>query len=641
MSDNKIDELRDSLYSRNNPPKRTRVFTPKTDAYSDSDTKNDWQDSPKEDVYKEPIYNKLPMPFFSKLLIGSFIFFVVALLIGFFIVFRGNSVISNSKVDILITGPVSVSGGQEFAFDVKVYNKNNVALEFVDLSVEFPSGSVDPLDTSKEYKRFRELLPDISPGGFSSKTISTVLYGEEQSKKEIAIKAEYRLKGSSAIYAKEKIYEVAINAAPVMISIEGVKETTSRQPLDLTVTISSNSTENLKNILLKAVYPFGFKFIEANPKPLSDNITWFIGDLKPQDKKVIKLKGYIEGEDGDERVFRFVVGNRSAKSDRQIGTEFVSNSYDLIVKKPFLGTSISLEGNNNQSNFPAKFEDPINAEILWVNNTPDELINANIVLKFSGSAFDKFGVIPEDGVFKSSQNEITWNQLTNRELAKIAPGDSGRVSFRFTPKDGVSGNGSITLNPEVNMSVSVSAYRGGNNNVSDSIKDTSYRKVVIVSTPTISGQVLRSVGPFENMGPIPPKAENKTTYTIVLTVYNTSNELINGEIRTSLPPYIKWLDRISPSGEDVVYNKNDGSIVWNVGRVKAYGTTDNKREVAFHVELEPSVNQIGQSLILLGDSYLKAEDSFTKTTLEDQYGPITTRFSNDPTFKEGYDVVTR
>jgi uncharacterized membrane protein len=76
----------------------------------------------------------------------------------------------------LISGPLSTGAGDEFPFDIQVYNKNNIKLEAVNLNVEFPSGTVNPDDTTAEYKRYREVLADIEPGAYAQKTVRTILY---------------------------------------------------------------------------------------------------------------------------------------------------------------------------------------------------------------------------------------------------------------------------------------------------------------------------------------------------------------------------------------------------------------------------------------------------------------------------------
>jgi hypothetical protein len=168
------------------------------------------------------------------------------------------------------------------------------------------------------------------------------------------------------------------------------------------------------------------------------------------------------------------------------------------------------------------------------------------------------------------------------------------------------------------------------------------RHIKVASKVSLSSQVVRSTGPFTNTGPVPPKAENETTYTVIWTVDNTSSSLSNTEVKSSLPPYVKWLGKVSPSSEDITYNSVDGNIVWNVGNVGTYTlNSTRRRQVAFQVSMTPSITQVNQTPILVNQASLTALDDFTNLELSSNLNSQGIRFGNDPTFKDGDDRVVR
>ena len=158
----------------------------------------------------------------------------------------------------------------------------------------------------------------------------------------------------------------------------------------------------------------------------------------------------------------------------------------------------------------------------------------------------------------------------------------------------------------------------------------------------MGGQIIRSSGPFANTGPIPPKVDQETTYTVIWTVDNTANSISNAVVKSSLPSNVKWLGKIDPLGEDISYDKSNGSIVWNVGGLNTYTAgTSKRRQVAFQIALTPTINQVGNDLILVNQSNLTASDDFTDESLKSNLGSQSTKFSTDPQFKDGYDKVTQ
>lgn len=658
----KIDNLQEGLYSRKAPdirPKRKVRLVQK-----DFDVKTDW-DRPKEEpmaelerlsrggtsasvgglgVESDAEYEKRSMSYFAKFLIGSFIFFIIAVGIGAYLFFNGSNIVSANNVDIVISGPVSIAGGEAFDLNIQVINKNSVKLQVVDLSAVFPAGTANPDNVTQEMKDYRQLLEDIEPGGVAQKTVRTVLFGEENTKKIIQFKVEYRVAGSNAVFSKEKSYDVIVSSSPISLGVTTFEEVTSGQEFNVTVNMNSNSKETLRNLIVKGVYPAGFTFISSDPKPVGNNATWIVGDLLAKGSKTITIKGRLEGQDDEFRVFRFMAGAQGAKNDKTIGTQYIAASQDLKIKKPFVSVNISMAGDETGTTYIGKFNNPIEVGISWFNNLDVAITNAEIHAKLSGTAFDKFSVSPGQGTYRSAENEIVWTNVTTKDLASVAPGEGGKVNFTLTPRDTsgtAGGNGRALVNPTLAVTVSVNGSRLSEKNVPEAVASTAVRSVRVGSNISLGGSVVRATGPFVNTGPVPPKIETPTTYTIVWSAYNTSSNVSSGQVVSSLPPHTRWLGKVSPSTEDVRYNEASGQVVWNIGNVAPYtGSGGTKREVAFQVALTPSASQIGQILSLIGDSVFTGNDDFTGLQLRDTKQTMDTRFG-DASYKVGDETVVR
>ena len=141
------------------------------------------------------------MSFFTKLLIASAVFCVIAVGAGAYIFLNGGNFISANNIDITINGPVSIGAGAPLALDITITNKNSVALETADLSVNFPAGTTDPADTTTSLQQFQETVGDIAPGASVTKTVNAVIFGEENLQKEITATVTYGIKGSTAVFS--------------------------------------------------------------------------------------------------------------------------------------------------------------------------------------------------------------------------------------------------------------------------------------------------------------------------------------------------------------------------------------------------------------------------------------------------------
>lgn len=638
----KIEELKKSLYSRSAPEVRTRrklrFFDKVTDIKKSWGTLN--EEIPEGVDANSIDYEDHTMSFLKKILIGSAIFCVIAVGIGLYILLNGSNLISANNIDIVINGPVSIPGGSPVSFDVNITNRNNIDLQLVDMEVDFPAGAADPTDPSKELSIQHGLIGDIASGNSVKKTISALIFGEENTQKQIVILLTYNVKGSSSVFTKRQTYDILVNSSPVIITASSFKEITSGQEFDLEVTVKSNSQEMLKNVLVKGSYPFGFTFLSSDIKPTSGNTIWRIGDLPAGGEKKIIIHGKLEGQDTESRVFRFTIGAQSSTNSSVIGTEYGTTQQEVTIQKPFVSLAISVDGNLSSIDHVTRFKENNRVEISWFNNLQTSVANVVITAKLSGSAYDKFSTYPYLGYFRSDSNEIIWDQKTNPELALVAPGDTGTVSFTVIPKDLSTTNRTVT-NPTITVNASVAGDRNQESGVSESLSSIVSRNLRITSNVYLTGKIVRNSGLFQNSGPIPPQAEKETTYTIVWTVDNTYNNVGAVQVTSSLPPYVKWLSS-SPQNEDISYNPDSGQIVWNVGSISTHtsGTT-RRREVAFQVSFLPSVTQIGTAPILINRTSLTAVDSFTGAKLESVQDYLTTRFSTDPSYKEGQETVVK
>ncbi len=387
--DSRIEELKKNLYSRNAPDirKRRRLhFDQKS-----FNVASDWEHPPEEIFSDEALnqkYKKPGLSFFTKLLIGSALFFVIALGIGAYLVFKGSDIVSANNIDINLAGPVSVAGGEPAAFTVQVSNKNSVQLQVVNLAITYPTGTADPTDTTKPLTNYQILLPDLNPNAVDQQAVSAVFFGELNSTKTIQVTVDYRVPGSSATFTKEKDFDVLINSSPLTLSVDSFKQVNSNQELDLDVTVNSNSQEVVKNLLLKASYPFGFAFVSSTPSPIqSDNATWSIGDLPPNGKETIHIKGKIQGEDGDSRVFKFAIGvaGQSNSTTKTIATEYIAATQTVTIEKPFLSVNLALNNDQSVGDYIGQFDKPVQGQISWFNNTPSAVIDGEIDLNLTGS----------------------------------------------------------------------------------------------------------------------------------------------------------------------------------------------------------------------------------------------------------------
>ncbi len=615
----RIDSLERDLYSRKKDQiaqrKRRELHT------RDYGVSDSWDDIPKE------IPVKSRRPFIKIILAASIAFFVISAIFSTFFFFKGVN-ISPSNVVIHVEGPALVGGGEELDLQITIKNNNPVPIETADLIVEYPDGTRSAANVDIEQKRHREALGTVNPGEEVRRSVSAVLFGEEGSNKMIDVVVEYRVRGSNAIFNTESQYELALSSSPLSLAIDSLEEAISGQEVSFTATVKSNSTSVVQDAMLTVEYPFGFEFIDASEDPIFANRTWYLGDIQPEEEVALTFRGTLSGQDGEERVFRFVTGLQSEVDSNRIGAEFIKVSESLFIKRPFITADLTVKGERNDVVIESGEE--VRADISWANNLTTQIFDGEIEVQISGDAFDRTKVKADSGFFRSVDNKVIWTRETDSDLGTIPSGGSGNVSFTF----GTFGidSGRQFNNPVINLDVTVRGKRLSDGSVPEEIVSTVSKEVKVQTDLAVTSKLLYNTGPFTNTGPIPPKAEQETTYTVLLSVLNSSNEIANGQVVMTLPPYVEWVGAISPLTENVTFSPVGGRIIWNLDEIEAgVGTTRSLREVAFQIRFLPSISQIGDTPILVNRQTVSGFDRFTETQIESSRAPLDT-FINEAGF---------
>ncbi|MEK7607352.1 MAG: hypothetical protein AAB484_00265 [Patescibacteria group bacterium] len=629
-----LDRLKKALYSR-----KERFAEPiRHDIHENRGTiAESWQAQNNAETEKLPVISHTQKKVYKFIFIFALVFLLLALVIGAFTFFGGKNFVSVDNIDILIEGPTSVTGGESLNLGVSVLNKNATDIELVDLIIEYPAGSKDPLASEKDLGRLRLSLGNIKSQSIAQKSLSSVMFGKEGEEKSIKFTAEYRTADSNAIFYKEKTYNITISSSPVLISVDALDKVFGNQSTDISVTITSNTKSLIKNLLLSLDYPFGFSVISSNPASTYGKNVWRLGDLAPGVKKTITIKATTDGQDGEERTIHANVGIQSQSNEREIATTIISRAHTFTIERPFLGLDLTFDG--NRSDFVTEAGRNVRGEILWTNNSQNKITNTMISAKLSGVVLDKNSVsVSDGGYYDSLTNTIVWEAGRAPGLDSVAPGEDGRINFSFRSLDISSGQ--FVSNPIITVAVSGRGDRIDDSGSPSEIESGISRSVKLVSNLALSVRALRSAGPFQNTGPIPPRAEQVTTYTIVWTVTNTSNIVIGTQVSASLPAYMTWMGKINPEDANISYNPTGGIITWQVGEMSRNADIGSgAKQVAFQISLRPSVGQIGEAPQILSEAKIMGVDVFTGATLQNNAPTLSTRTTTDLLWKSGNEIV--
>lgn len=630
----KLQGLTDKLYSRTRyqAPEDTREAITPTEGES---APVQWQSPNIDELLMSDRRRPEAYPLMKKILLVAALFCLCAAGAAALIYFKGDNFISTKNLDISIEGPVSISAGSPVELQITITNNNNAALDSVSMNIIYPEGTRDATDTTKTLTHTGEVLKALNAGEKITKNEKAVFLGSEGDTKSVRVSVSYRVRGSNAVFTKDKVFDLTIGSAPVSISVTRPESVTSGEPFTATVSVVANSEDILKNIVLRAEFPYGWKLSEASP-PATDTgkSVWLLGDLSPGDKKTITLRGVLLGEDNEERTFRFFVGVGKGGS-AAFDTSLSQNSVVIAIKRPSLDLSVKLNGDNSDE-YSAPAGKQIQGTVTIINNLSTNLVSPQVEVKLSGAALDRQSVTSQGGFYNSASNSVIWNQSNTQSFAALAPGDARTLIFSFASLINLpSGSANQKIDVVSNLS-GRSQDSGTNVNVTDK------RTVKIASEVSLSSKALFTRGPFQNTGTIPPKAEKETSYTIDLILGNTQNDIVDAKVTGTLGANVKWNAEASPMGASMAYDEKTRTVTWNVGTLASgSGFSSPGKELFLKVYLTPSLGQVGGVPVLLSNITFTGTDSFTQSPVRVTNPAVTTRISSDPSYVQGDEIVVK
>ena len=633
----KLRELNDSLYSRTRyqDPNLNRSAIEQTD---EPKIGEEWKTRGIDEIIKSDNRKPETHPIMKKLFIMAVVFFLLTLGFTAYVYLGGSNFISSKNVDITILGPVSVSAGEVLNMNVSIKNNNNADLTNVNLLIEYPDSTRSPDDATAQLVRSKIPIGTIASGAGYDYVAKAIMFGQKSDTKNIKVSIDYGVKGSNATFTKEKLYDVSIGTSPVTMTINEPASVISGDVFTTTITVVSNSTDILKNVLLKGEYPYGFAMKDSNPKSIGGVNLWALGDMAPGDKKIIKITGVLTGEDKEERTFRFYTGVSSPLDSQKFDATLALQSTTVGINHSTLGLKMYLNDSDASSSV-APVGKIIQGRLSYKNNLPQSVVNGRIQVKLSGATLDKYSVVPQNGGFyNSALNTITWDRSSNQNFSVISPGAENEVSFRFASLPNLpAGN----KNSEISLDATFNATPQNGDNTLNAVA-TESGSVKIASEVSLGAKSLYSRGPFKNSGLVPPKAEKPTTYTIVLTLGNTQNDISGAEVNAVLGPNVTWTGEVSPTSENITYDQATNSVKWSLGTLASgAGFSVSGRQVFFKLSLTPSIGQINTAPNLLQNIEFSGSDTFTKLDIRSTVPQVTTKTDTDPKFVQGNDVVVK
>lgn len=575
---------------------------------------------------KEPEKKFKPPKKYFRLVLGAII--VIILIIIGTSLFRGQFSFSKDRVDIEITAPTEISSGEEVEFTIKCQNNNRVALEDARLTIDYPQGAYSTEGSELAQEAIE--LGTIPARGEKSKDFKIRLAGEKDSAKFLSVKLNYQPVKLSSRFENSTSFRVGIVSVLAGLYLTVPQKAVSGEEITYILDYINSSEEDFFDLKIELDYPSGFSFKSAHPDPSEEDNIWQLEELKKDERGTIRISGLLEGLEGENKVLgASIVKTEDDKVMRYTHTSSVTqiSSSPLQV---FLTVNDEEEGGN------VTVGEKLSYRIRFKNDTDVALSQLVLKAYLQGEMFDfkTLKLEEKSGFFDSLRDVITWSAAGVPSLALLLPGESGEVGFNLSIRRSFSINDFNDKNFQISARAELETF-----NVPPQFNLEKLKIEKILTSKINSKVVLRAKGYYNetsaeisNSGPIPPRVNQTTTYTIHWQITNTSNDLENVQVTAVLPQGIEWrnVHTSLKKGAQLEYNERTRQIFWKIDRVPAAtGFLIPAYELVFQVALRPSITQLGVTPVLIDESSLEGKDIFTGETLGSYSSAIATNLPHD------------
>lgn len=513
-----------------------------------------------------------------------------------------KNIYSKGNLRLEILGPQDPQTFEEVEYLVKYKNNGNIVLEEPKLTFQYPENS---LPSAGDSLRTEKNLEDIYPGEEKTFSFKTRLFGKEGETRKAEASLRYRPRNLKAFYESKTTFSSKIRFAPLTFELDLPSKIEADREATFYLNYFSNADLPLSNLRVKVEYPAGFEFLESKPKALGKS-EWDLPLLNKAEGGRIEIKGKLSGDQKQQKIFRATLGiwqegEFTLLKEAVKGTEITQSSLSVFQLI------------NGASEYTASAGDILHYEIFFRNTSPEPYQDLFLVLKFAGQLFNFDSVKTDSGQFQRGDNSLVWDWREIPKLKFLDQGEEGKVEFWIDLKKDWQPLSSQDRNSVLKNTVILSQTR----------RDFETK---VNSKLTIEQQgFFRDTEVFENLGPLPPRVGETTTYTINWRVRNYYNNVNNVKVKAILPQEVKLTGRISSQDSRLTFDSESREIVWEVGNLEAgAGLFNSPSFVAFQIAFTPQESQRGKVVQLVSEAAIFGEDDFTRQNLSARAPAITT-----------------
>jgi len=547
-------------------------------------------------------------------------FIITILLIVLLAILIMRGVFSRQPVSVSFEGPGEILNGEERVFKITYKNNSGQEISNAELNLTVPPNTLR--DGNPVGPLIREVIGTMKRKETKVFTFNLAFFEKPSETLKLGAKAIYQPEGTSVLFEVVSEKEIKITGHVVELSF-GPATTNASGTFNTSLVITNKAQHPIKDVNLKITYPDNFLLVSANPRlAFGQKNIWQFGELQVASSTTVELTGRILGAQSLSQPFQANLIKTLPSGEFVLGE---TSSINQIVSSGL----IIFQKVNNDRPLSVGWGDVLDYDLSYRNATTNDVADVIIEFAFDPKLVDLAKSNFNGGIIDPSSGTVRFDKFNLRSLERLTAGQEGVLRFSVAIVNLPPQGALIRENFNFKSSAVISGTKttnGGETPLGQDILDMKLETKVLLAS-----KVYYQSNYFQNIGPLPPRVGNKTTYTVVLEVSNFSNNVSKSSVEAFLGPNISWEGIVAPKNATIRYDATMRKVIWDLGTLRA-GTGFNQplKTVAFQIGLTPTFDQVAQNALLIGQAKFSGVDVFASSSLSVSVEPVYSNLPHDP-----------
>jgi len=533
-----------------------------------------------------------------------------------------RSAFSAENVYLEIQGPDSLDSNNIAIFYFEYENDNRVDLENVEVVVQFPESFVP--EENINFQREGVSRGKITLGTITSREKESIsfqgrFYGAADEIAYVNATLVYTPENIQSRYERDAQKGVMVLSSPLQIDVATPIEAASGDEIEFDVKYVNQSTQPFQNARLHMEYPKEFRFLSSQPEVSEGQSTWYLGTIGSQQEGSIKIRGILEGNKDDERVFRSMIGY--IRGNGEFAPYSEARSRVRIATSPL---TIRQSTNSHSENMNVSSGSNLAYTLEYANEGDTGLRDVIVTFQLFGDIFDVARIDTGGGSFNTERKLITWKASDVGELEKVAPGERGIIRFevpvlkRIPIEDENSQHFTAHALATID-SPDVPDRVGSEKIIGKDRMDFRLNTDLFMDVSITEKKTQKSFYDYI------PQVGEEAVYEVRWNISNLYNDAINVQAVAFIPSAAQWIGVKNNETANVFFNERTQRIEWQAGKIEhGTGVLQDARELVFDISVIPQDNQIDGEIEIFHSIEVTGKDTFTDENVRVVLDPIET-----------------